>query len=89
MAAVELTADENERARQVWAQMPADMREFVAQCVALGMIEGRRGLAQCKVAPVGALPGPDRSTVVSLAEIEILSVEERKQRDAKCKHLAW
>lgn len=85
---LELTEQENERAKAVWSAMTLDMREFVTGLVGHGMIDGRRGLAQCKVGPAGSLPSSDPATTVTLADVEILSTDERKARNERAKRLA-
>jgi hypothetical protein len=45
-----LSEEEQTRARENWARMTPDVREVVTELVRLGMMDGRRGLARCRVA---------------------------------------
>ncbi|KAF7597749.1 MAG: hypothetical protein CGU28_16870 [Candidatus Dactylopiibacterium carminicum] len=72
-----ITPEESRRAREIWAQMDQDMREFVTALVDLGLVEGRRGLAQARIAI-----HPDRLDTSDGVTPNIPTREEREAIEA-------
>lgn len=79
----ELTAAEQAAAKANWALMDEDMRAFVVALVKAGLMDGRAGLAQCRVA---VLPDhlPESGGVVPCIE-----TAAERQAKAKSRKALW
>lgn len=72
-------------AKRNWALMDADMREFVTEMVKAGLMDGRAGLAECRVAVLPDRlpkdPNAVRPCIVTAAERKALaSIKSRGVR---------
>lgn len=76
-----LSDQENERAKKIWGLMDEDMREFVKALVDLGMMDGRAGLACCKVAVLpDQLPVSNGVVPYVPTQAERMAGQKRKDR---------